>query len=282
MSQVEVYSSVEFIPWDELSCRLENLERRYKTAITFQEWKYIRQLKTFRACILHFLPKLHKPTLVGRPICSHNSYAFKHASIWLHHQLHPILLKQKNHLVDSLTILREISKLEVLVNSILFTFDVESLYPSIPTDLGLHALEGMIHKEFTPSKRKLILSLALLVLNHHYLAFNGVFWHQIRGTAMGSNFVVLYACSSVCFNACLFLCFNENQINIVFEPDGYMLYYKLYIDDPFGIWTGPEWRIPEWLTGTTTTLIPSESPKSLAILLCLQDFCFGGWKERSV
>lgn len=240
LSQVEVYTSVELVPWDELSSRLENLERKYKTAISPQEWKYIRQPIEFRACILYFLPKVHKPTLVGRPICSYNNYVFEHASIWLHHQLLPVLLKQRNHLVDSLTILREISDLEVPTQSILFTFDVESLYPSIPTDLGLHALRSMIHKEFSRSKEELILSLASLVLNHHYLEFNGAFWRQTRGTAMGSNFAVVYAC--------LFLCFQEDQIEAAYESKEHMLYYRRYIDDAFGIWTGPEDLLREWIT----------------------------------
>ena len=142
LSDEEVYEPVESIPWDELTSRLEYLEDKFKTVITPQEWKYIRQSKKFRACILYFLPKMHKPTLVSRPICSYNDYVFKHASIWLHYELYHIFIKQNNHLVDSLTILREISELEVPTHSILFTFDLESLYPSIPTELGLHA-KGM-------------------------------------------------------------------------------------------------------------------------------------------
>lgn len=110
-----------------------------------------RQLSDeFRACILYFLSKIHKFTLVGRPICSYNDYVFEYASIWLHHEFHHILIKQKNYLVDSLTILREIFELEVPTESILFTFNVESLYPSILTVLRLHALECMVNKGFFP------------------------------------------------------------------------------------------------------------------------------------
>lgn len=58
---------------------------------------------------------------------------------------------------------------------------------------------------------------------------------------MGSNFVVVYTC--------LFLCAQEEQIWLVcnlFEGP-HLLYYKRYIDDAFGIWTGPDWLLREFL-----------------------------------
>lgn len=42
------------------------------------------------------------------------------------------------------------------------------------------------------------MSLVALVLNHHYLEFNGTYWRQMRGTVMGSNFAVAYACLFLC------------------------------------------------------------------------------------
>lgn len=41
------------------------------------------------------------------------------------------------------------------------------------------------------------MSCAPLVLNHHYLEFNGTCWHQIQGTIMNSNFTMAYACSNL-------------------------------------------------------------------------------------
>lgn len=101
--------------------------------------------------------------------------------------------------------------------------------------------ECMVNRRFPPSKCKLIMSLASLVLNHHYLEFNDTYWRQIRRTAMNSNFAVVYAC--------LFLCVQEEQIWLccnLFE-DPYMLYYKCYIDDAFGIWSGPKWLLRQFL-----------------------------------
>jgi hypothetical protein len=189
---------------------------------------------------------------VGRPICSYINYIFERASIWLHHQLLPILLGQEHHLVDSLQLLEDISKLKVPANAILFTFDVEALYPSIPTPDGLDALSSMIHGVFSYDKEHLIMSLARLVLKHHYLEFDGAYWKQIRGTAMGSNFVVVYAC--------LFLCDLENKVWATAELDDWifkpMLYFKRYIDDAFEIWRDSREELEAFLK-TYGTYYPS-------------------------
>lgn len=161
-SDERVYQSVQRVPWDEIESRLDVLQLKHTSTITQQEWNFIRQLRGYKACTLYFLPKVHKS--VDRPICPYIGYIFEHASVWLHHQLLPILLRHRNHLVDSLSFLRDVSKLHVPSGSILFTFDMESLYPSIPTDEGLAALRTMIAGEFPYAKEQLIMSLASLVL----------------------------------------------------------------------------------------------------------------------
>ena len=70
------------------------------------------------------------------------------------------------------------------------------------------------------------MSLASLTLHQHYLTFNGGCWQQMRGTTMGSNFAVVYAC--------LCLCFVENMQEKRIE----LRFFKRYIDDALGFWHG--------------------------------------------
>ncbi len=78
-----------------------------------------------------------------------------------------------------------------------------ALHPSIPTPEGLGALRNMIHEQFPSSEVNFIMNLAPLTLQQHFLEFDGKFWQQIKETAMGSNFTVVYTCP--------FLCFLENK-----------------------------------------------------------------------
>ena len=118
LSDEEVYESVEFIPWDKLKSRLEHLEYRLKIL----------------GLHLYFLPEVQKFTLVGRLIFS-NMFLF---DCIMNSTLSS--LNRKNHLIDSLTYLREIFELEGPTQSIFITFDMKSLYPSILTELGRHTL----------------------------------------------------------------------------------------------------------------------------------------------
>ena len=178
----------------------------------------IKHSSGFKVCTLYFLPKLHKPVVVGRPICSYNGFIFGNVSIWLHHKLFPILLQQKPHLTDSLSLLKELEQVRIAPNTILFTFDVESL--SIPTKEGLHALKNMITNAFDDQMLNLIMTLSALVLEYQFLEFNSTYWRHIRGTSMGSNFFVVYAC--------LFLCFLENLQEQTMQTRRTNLLQKVY------------------------------------------------------
>ena len=111
---------------------------------------------------------------------------------------------------------RDLEDLQLPTNIVLFTSDVESLYPSIPTSKGLHALRNLIQGHFSLGEFNLIMSLASLTLQHHYLEFNGEFSQQIYGTTN------------------LFLCFVENAQEARIE----LRFFKRYLDDALCFWDG--------------------------------------------
>eukprot|EP01018_Ginkgo_biloba_P035187 Gb_23740 [translate_table: standard] len=92
-------------------------------------------------------------------------------------------------------------------------------------------VEEDVSKEGSFSNRyiDMIMHLAELILTEHYLEFNNVCYKQIQGTAMGSNFAVVYAC--------LFLCHLERKVaeKICLKN---LNFFKRYIDDAFGVWSG--------------------------------------------
>eukprot|EP01018_Ginkgo_biloba_P011617 Gb_40217 [translate_table: standard] len=196
LSDQRVYEEVPTVPWRAMYNKLRALTLQLKgdSVLPDTEKDYLLNCdpSSARVCVLYFLPKIHKPSLVGRPICSYNGFMFEPASKWLHHILLPVLLAQPNHLLDSITLIKELKSLKVPQDTILFTFDVESLYPSIPTTTSLIALEFFIKGLFSDCAADFILKLANLVLTQHYLEFNGKFYRHKQGTTMGSNFAMRY------------------------------------------------------------------------------------------
>ena len=80
-------------------------------------------------------------------------------------------------------------------NSILVTTDVVGLYPSIPHELGLKALEEALEKrESKQISTDDLIKLAKFVLQNNYFEFNREVKQQISGTAIGTKFAPPYAC----------------------------------------------------------------------------------------
>ena len=230
LNDKNTYTPVKDVPLETLHSRLEHLCLKASPHLSNEEIRFLLQKPKhgFRICRFYIIPKIHKPIVVGRPICAYNNYVFERASKWLHHLLHPVLLSKKQHLKDSLTLVKDLAHHTFPKTCTLFSFDVVSLYPSIPTTEGLLVFKKSISHHFPPHKTKIIMSVAELILRNNFLSFNNAFWLQIKGTAMGSNFAVVYAC--------LFLSQLEDD-NLAFQTPQ-LLYYKRYIDDAIGVWEG--------------------------------------------
>ena len=237
LSDTTTYRKVTHFPLEELLYRLNSIVQKNLGTLSCIEANYIlhKPVKGYQVSNIYFLPKLHKTPIGFRPICSYNNSIFEQTSKWLHFQLLPILLLQKQYLKDSHSLIQKLEQLTPPPNSFIFSFDVESLYPSIPPKLGLEALRHIISPHFSLAKTNLIYTLSALTLEYHYLAFDNQVYQQIKGTTMGSNFSVVYAC--------LFLSHLENS-----QTTPHLFYFTRYIDDAFGVWTGTKPQLLEYLS----------------------------------
>ena len=87
---------------------------------------------------IYFLPKIHQNINPppGRPICNTINTPTMNLSKWVDLQLQPFVKKLKSYLKDDNDFLRKINdinqKYQLLKNALLVTWDVKSLYTSIP------------------------------------------------------------------------------------------------------------------------------------------------------
>ena len=99
---------------------------------------------------LYFLPKIHKKLfkVPGRPVISNCGTPTENVSEFLQDHLKPFMQSSWSYIKDSRDFPRKIKKMGNLPgNSILVTMDVVGLYPSIPHELGLKALEEALEKK---------------------------------------------------------------------------------------------------------------------------------------
>jgi hypothetical protein len=132
----------------------------------------------------------------------------------------------------------EKTHLDGLDNVILFSADVESLYPSIDIKDGLKALRLALieynkdistdsDNEFDITEIDFIVDLTTWVLNNNYFQFGlNTIWKQIKGTAMGTPVAVTFAC--------IYLGILEKEAFSKMRTYPFVI-YKRYIDDQVGI-----------------------------------------------
>ena len=144
---------------------------------------------------LYRLPKLHKPNIPMRPIVSFCGSPTYELSKYLTTILKPFTDESKHKLQSTEDFINTIRTIQIPVNHKLVSFDVKSLFTSIPLQLALQCTETAIKRSTTklPIPTQDIMELLTLCLNSTYFQYNGKHYKQLHGTAMGSPVSVIVA-----------------------------------------------------------------------------------------
>ena len=173
--------------------------------------------------------KIHKPTLVGRPIIAGCNGPTERISAFVDTLLQPVSTSQTSYLKDSTDFINFIEKTKMGKRTFLVTMDVTSLYTNTPQEEGIttvcNAYE-IFHKNNPPIPTNYIKEMLRLILKENSFQFNGKNYLQIHGTAMGTKMAVAFAN--------IFMVDIETEIlsKSVIKP----LIWKRYIDDIFSLW----------------------------------------------
>jgi len=190
-----------------------------------------------RPRVFYILPKIHKhpdtwtipgevPT--GRPIVSDCGSESYNIAEYIDHFLNPISKQHPSYIKDTYHFVQIVNTLAIQSNSFLFTMDVESLYTNIETDRGLTAVRKAF-KNFPQEGRPdgVIIQLLHLGLTRNDFEFNGKYYLQIKGTAMGKRFAPAYAN----------IYMADWEHSVLEKCPKKPLYYYRYLDDIWGVWT---------------------------------------------
>jgi len=185
----------------------------------------LRNSKKLRPAQFYCLPKIHKQQtpIPGRPIASAPSTITYHASVYVNNILQPLLPELPTICQSSSEALRSILTHSFPPSAIILTADVKSLYPSIPTALGLDCVKSILElsNHFTQPRINLIIKLMEWILTNNFICFDENVYLQIEGTAMGTPMAPTYA---IIFMYAIERHHIQNA-----------LFYVRYIDDIFAI-----------------------------------------------
>lgn len=181
---------------------------------------------------LYYLPKAHKPGTPLRPIISGIKYPTVKISKFLDDLLRPLFNQMAmettvNSGFELVKLLQQWSQDNFKSETLLGTIDVADLYTMIPQIEGVLALREMFDhlkiKQINGLTIEVILRLARFVMVNNYFQYNNIYYHQIRGGAMGSPLTLTIA-------NCYMFFFEQNISKQVRNSRGI---YIRYIDDIF-------------------------------------------------
>lgn len=255
------YQRVTSFPLNDILFQLQSILRTHRCNNSVS--KYCHSFSSNDPGKFYLLPKLHKTPTVGRPIVSSCGYVTAPTSRLLsflfESMIPPIVLKDTNSLMRSLLLwdpaiaLSQVEKFSSLLGDDtnsqhfwLFSADVEALYPNMTSDHAtLMSSKIIMQNSFTVDgielSASLVNSLFRWVLDCNFLQFDGTFFKQIKGTAMGTSMAPHYA--NIVVGSILL-----KSLNRPFAPEnlskfGLPFFLCSYIDDIFGITYGSKSQI---------------------------------------
>nr|VZI23179.1 unnamed protein product [Spirometra erinaceieuropaei] len=134
---------------------------------------------------IYGLPKIHKTDIPLRPIVSLIGAPNYKISKWLFRQLHPLTKNSENSIQDSKEFLDKLSGVNITCDEIMVSFDVVSLFTSIPLDLAKSCTEELLQTYTSEVPPEALLQLPDLCLETNF-SFSNQCYRQLKGAPMGS------------------------------------------------------------------------------------------------
>lgn len=216
---------------------LDNMYK--KNLITRNQFNFLQAKESDSNRVFYLLPKIHKPldswtdknTPPGRPIVSDCKSESSRISKFIDSYTRPISLDHFAYIKDTYDFISKIRDKIVPVNCYLITADVTSLYTNMCIDRTLQVTRDALCTRGKHNKKlnDYLLELLEITLRNNDFEFNGEYFLQTRGTAMGRSYAPgladLYM-QEIDNSAC------EGTYKILIS-----LYFR-FLDDIFSIWTG--------------------------------------------
>ena len=137
------------------------------------------------------LPMIHKPDTPLRPIVSSCGSVTYGVAKELAKILKPLVGKSPHHIHSTQDFVEQAKHFKLESGECLSSYDVSALFTSVPIDPALKIIKDLLVKDNTLKERTVmevgdIILLLEFCLKNTYFSFQGQFYEQVEGAAMGS------------------------------------------------------------------------------------------------
>lgn len=188
----DAYKPINQDPTIKIENKLQRLWRTMKNKYNMPYKEYIKVYPSGSTTPRFYgLPKIHKPHVPLRPIVAGCGSVSHSLARLIADILKPMAGNTSSFVKNSINFASHIHNINIGEEEEMASFDVESLYTSVPVDAAMKSVETYLKRDRTLADRTDfeipdILTLLKFCLNHTYFVYNGQYYEQIKGLAMGS------------------------------------------------------------------------------------------------
>ena len=185
------YWSIHQDPTNTIKNKLINILKRVKSQTGLSNQTYKSMYPT--GCVpskFYGLPKIHKPDTPLRPIVSSCGLVTFGVAKELAKILKPLVYKSPHHINSTRDFVEKVRHITLAPGECLSSYDVSALFTSVPIVPALK-IKDLLEKDPTLKDRTVmgvddIILLLEFCLKNSYFSFQGQFFEQFEGAAMGS------------------------------------------------------------------------------------------------
>ena len=186
------YKVISKDPTNTIKNKLINILKGIKTKTGLGSNTYKSMYPT--GCVpskFYGLPKIHKPDTPLRPIVSSCGSVTYGVAKELAKILKPLVGKSPHHINSTQDFVEQAKHFKLETGECLSSYDVSALFTSVPIDPALNIIKDLLVKDNTFKERTVmevedIILLLEFCLKNTYFSFQGQFYEQVEGAAMGS------------------------------------------------------------------------------------------------
>ena len=199
LDDTSTYKVLNKDPTPQLKTKLINLLKGIKQSGGLSAHKY-KQLYPTSAIPPKFygLPKIHKTGTPLRPIVFSRGSITYGVAKKLSHIIKPLVGQSPHHLKNTQHFIHQLQDKKLQLGGVITSFDVKALFTSVPVQPSIQIVKNRLQQDTSLPQRTAmsipqITSLLEFCLTHTYFLFQGKYYEQVQGAAMGSPISPLIA-----------------------------------------------------------------------------------------